>query len=282
MEILCYANSAQSNFFGARNFNSRQQTLFSFILVKCVGLIFTVTLIAILMITQPAYAQVTIPENAQPSEYGSGWQCKPGFRKERDACLAILQPANAYLTGNSYNKGWACRRGFIEENDTCRPLLIPDNAYLDVSGRRWNCNRGYEDQDNGGCNLIIVPENGYLNKSGNGWDCKALFRKAYDTCKPITVPDNAFSAPTSYGSGWKCHYGYLEAKGRCDLINVPEHGFLTGDPYYDGWRCKRGYKRNLNVCIEIILPENAHLDYSGRDWECDKPFRKNGSTCRIE
>lgn len=277
MKTSCFTEGTPSKYFRVRKHNFRRQKSFSFLPVK-----FTTMLIAMLMLTPSANAQVTIPENAQSNEYGSGWQCKSGFRKEGDACVAIVLPSNAYLTGFSYNKGWACRRGFVEDGDVCLPLSIPANAYLDASGRRWTCNRGYEDNDKGVCALIVVPEHGHLNKNGNGWDCKALFRKTYDSCDPINVPENAFLAPTSYGPGWKCHYGYLEANGRCDLINVSEHGFLTGDPYGDGWSCKRGYKRNQKICVEIIMPQNAHLDYSGNDWECDKPFRKNGSACRIE
>jgi len=31
----------------------------------------------------------------------------------------------------------------------------------------------------------------------------------------------------------------------------------------------------------IDIPENAHLDYSGRDWECDPPYRRRQNNCAL-
>jgi hypothetical protein len=28
-----------------------------------------------------------------------------------------------------------------------------------------------------------------------------------------------------------------------------------------------------------VLPENAHLGYSGTDWDCNKPYRKRAESC---
>ena len=34
-----------------------------------------------------------------------------------------------------------------------------------------------------------------------------------------------------------------------------------------------------NKCAEITVPENAHLDFGGNDWECDKPYSKRSGRC---
>ncbi len=31
----------------------------------------------------------------------------------------------------------------------------------------------------------------------------------------------------------------------------------------------------------IDIPENAHLDYSGRDWECAPPYRRRQNNCAL-
>jgi hypothetical protein len=39
-----------------------------------------------------------VPANAQAKQYGSGWECKLGFRRDGAACVAIKLPANAFRT----------------------------------------------------------------------------------------------------------------------------------------------------------------------------------------
>jgi hypothetical protein len=29
------------------------------------------------------------------------------------------------------------------------------------------------------------------------------------------------------------------------------------------------------------MPANAHLDYSGNDWECNRPYRKQQEKCAL-
>jgi hypothetical protein len=29
----------------------------------------------------------------------------------------------------------------------------------------------------------------------------------------------------------------------------------------------------------LDIPENAHIDYSGNDWECNEPYRKRQGRC---
>ena len=49
-------------------------------------------------VSKPDIAKA-IPANAQPKPYGSGWECKPGFRQGGTACAVIKQPENAYPDG---------------------------------------------------------------------------------------------------------------------------------------------------------------------------------------
>lgn len=49
----------------------------------------------------PAFAQVStapMPAHAQPKSYGEGWECDRGYRREDDACLAVILPENAFAT----------------------------------------------------------------------------------------------------------------------------------------------------------------------------------------
>jgi len=50
-------------------------------------------------------------------------------------------PDNARLNGSSYGSGWDCKRGFREVDDACEPLQLPENAHIDYSGNDWDCNR---------------------------------------------------------------------------------------------------------------------------------------------
>jgi hypothetical protein len=49
-----------------------------------------------------------VPTNARANQFGSGWECKPGFRQEGAACAAIKLPENAYLSDDSFGPGRAC------------------------------------------------------------------------------------------------------------------------------------------------------------------------------
>ena len=65
----------------------------------------------------------------------------------------------------------------------------------------------------------------------------------------------------------------------CVAIAVPPNGYLTGAPYGSGWKCERGYRAADEVCDDLKLPQNAHVDYSGNDWDCNPPYRKQQGKC---
>jgi hypothetical protein len=42
-----------------------------------------------------------VPVNAQAKPYGTGWECKRGFRQDGVACVAIKLPENTYPSETS-------------------------------------------------------------------------------------------------------------------------------------------------------------------------------------
>ncbi|MCF7990939.1 MAG: peptidoglycan-binding protein [Thiohalocapsa sp.] len=45
------------------------------------------------------------------------------------------------------------------------------------------------------------------------------------------------------------------------------------------WECDRGFRQVGNECRRIRMPANSHIDYTGRDWECDRGFRQVNNEC---
>jgi hypothetical protein len=221
-----------------------------------------------------------IPKNASAKSYGSGWTCDRGYRAINGGCAAVLVPANAYPIDTSYGRGWECKRGYREVDETCAAIKVPLNGYLEAPGDGWACDRGHREV-NGTCATIKVPPNGYLVDAsyGAGWKCDRGYRAAGDNCVAIKVPENGYFVESSYGPGWKCDRGYRAANDACVAVKVPENGYFVDASYGPGWRCRRGHRANNGACIALKLPDNAHIDYSGNDWECDKPYRNQRDKC---
>ena len=156
---------------------------------------------------------------------------------------------------------------------------IPENATAKNYGDGWNCNQGYR-ESKGLCLAIKVPANAYLtNKSyGQGWKCKRSFREANNTCNHIKVPNNGYLDYT--GVIVKCDRGYLMVNKNCEAIKVPANGYLRSTSSHGpGWTCDRGYRVDKGACIALKVPENAHIGYSGKEWECNKPYIKKQNNC---
>ena len=110
-----------------------------------------------------------VPVNAQAKPYGTGWECKRGFRQDGVACITIKLPENAYLSDTSYQSGWECKRGYKSDGNSCVAVKVPQNAYLSgLYGDGWECERGYQ-KTRAGCFPVLVPKNGYLIESFRGW-----------------------------------------------------------------------------------------------------------------
>jgi hypothetical protein len=101
-----------------------------------------------------------VPANAQAKQYGSGWECKPGFRRDGAGCATIKLPANAYLSDDTYGPGWACKREYKADGNSCVAVKLPQNAYFAGSSYYdWECERGFR-KAGASCVVVIVPKNG--------------------------------------------------------------------------------------------------------------------------
>jgi len=113
----------------------------------------TQTYLAILVLMLPSllFAE-SIPENAHPNIYGTGWECNSGY----------------------YRSGQRCER-----------VIVPENAHINIMGNGWECNSGYH-RSGQRCERVIVPENAHINITGNGWECDTGFKNINNACIPMT------------------------------------------------------------------------------------------------
>jgi hypothetical protein len=65
----------------------------------------------------------------------------------------------------------------------------------------------------------------------------------------------------------------------CVIVEVPASGYLVDAEYGAGWECSRGYRKAGARCVAVQVPQHGHLDYSGNDWECDRPYSKRRDSC---
>jgi hypothetical protein len=192
-----------------------------------------------------------IPENAYATgrSYGSGWACRRGYEEAGGtSCEAIPVPEHAFLRSSGYD--WQCDRGYRQDRETCVPIVLPDNAYLtdDTSGSGWTCERGFT-ASSGGCVAIAVPENGYLTNAeyGGEWVCERGFFEVDGRCDPVALPANAFLDPESYGPGWRCERGFAPADNACVPIDLPANAHL--DLSGNRWRCDRSFQLLDGECV---------------------------------
>lgn len=200
---------------------------------------------------EPVFSEspaASAPENAHWKRYSDGWECDPSFRADGDMCIAVAVPQNAYPTNRTYGSGWECLHGFVEAGGvSCAEVVVPEGGYLDLSGRRWNCLRGFRKID-GSCQKIVLPEHSYL--TGN-----------------------------THGPAWRCTHGF-EAKGEtCVAIVIPEHAFLNTSTLGRRWTCERGYAASGDHCSRLDPPPNAHIDRTGNGWACNKNFQRKMDRC---
>ena len=66
------------------------------------------------------------------------------------------RPQNSHKS--RYGDRWECNRGYREENDTCAKIMVPDNAFLDRHGKNWVCDRGFSKKGSR-CQKITLPQN---------------------------------------------------------------------------------------------------------------------------
>lgn len=135
-----------------------------------------------------------------------------------------------------------------------------------------------------------IPENSHSKSYSGGWDCDRGYRAANAACVAIKVPANAYlTSSISSGSAWKCNRGFrrTDATGfrqfdaTCVAIAVPANGYLVDASYGPGWKCDRGYRVVDGACAAIMMPENAHIDFSGSDWDCNRPYQRQRDECTL-
>jgi len=242
------------------------------------------SILAVLLLALPAVAQTAatpMPPNASAKSYGDGWECDIGYRRNAEACAAVVVPANAYDTQRAYGLGWACLRGFRVTDDlSCAAVAVPDGAFLDPSGDRWRCLRGYRKIDEG-CQEVVLPANSYLSETsyGSEWVCNRGFEASGEICVAIAVPENGYLNTASYGQPWNCERGFFAKGDLCVAVAVPENGYFDDATYGSGWKCSRGFAASGDTCNAIVLPQNAHLDRSGNRWACDMNFQRSKGQC---
>ncbi len=157
---------------------------------------------------------------------------------------------------------------------------VPENASVKSYGDGWRCNPGYRENE-GGCAAIKVPDNAYpTNKTyGNGWLCKHGYRETNNTCMLIMVPENGYIDYS--GLRVKCDRGYLMLDDVCVEIKVPANAYLKESYYGPGWICERGYQAVKGACVALSIPVNAHIRFSGRAWDCNKPYIERRGSCYL-
>ena len=128
-----------------------------------------------------------------------------------------------------------------------------------------------------------IPENSHSKSYGGGWECDREYRAVDETCVAVIVPADAYpTSSISSGTAWECNRGFrrTDATGfrqfdaTCVAIAVPANGYLVDASYGPGWECDRGYSVVDGACAAIMMPENAHIDFSGNDWDLQPPFSK--------
>ena len=124
------------------------------------------------------------------------------------------------------------------------------------------------------------PANAHTKPYASGWECG--FQKIGESCQVIRVPAHGYLAANTYGTGWECDRGFRAKDSTCEPVKVPENGYFVENSAGLGWTCERGYKKLGASCKAIDLPKNAHLDYSGNDWECDRPYTRRQDQCAVQ
>ena len=189
-------------------------------------------------LTQPT---VDVPEHATLDYSGRAWECKRGYRRADNECIAVALPVNATLDYSGH--AWECKRGYRRSGTECVVVPMPAHATLDYSGHAWECKRGYRRSGNE-CVVVPVPANATLDYSGRAWECKHGYRLAGTECVLVLLPANA-------------------------AIDYSGHA----------WECKRGYRRSGTECVVVPMPANTTWDYSGQVWECEYGYRRVGAAC---
>lgn len=232
-------------------------------------------------LAQPA-TLTPLPVHTTPHMSASGETCDQGFRSAGTGCQPIVVPNNAYLADHGLGRGWECAYGYRLEKNACVRVVPPDHGFVTgFAGDQWTCERTYV-RVSDRCVPLKLPRNAIATSrhSASGWTCERGYLENDGRCERIVVPPNAYLDTTS-PSGWSCERGYRVSANQCWQIVVPPHGYLSSAYGGPGFECERGYRATDVACVAVTLPANAHLDYSGNDWDCNRPYRRDQNGCEL-
>ena len=91
--------------------------------------------------------------------------------------------------------------------------------------------------------------------------------------EPVEPSQPSQSRPSHYSSPTVRHNEAPAKQGNW----LPEHAQL--DYSRRNWECVRGYRRTGDTCSQVTLPRHAKLDFFGHNWECERGFRKVADNC---
>ena len=111
-------------------------------------------------------------------------------------------------------------------------------------------------------------------------DAVKAFQRTADITQDGWIDQNLLSvlrrvASQRSGSPPKVESRPAQETRRSSGIPANAHIDYTGR----NWECDRGFRPVGNECVRVSMPQNAHIDYTGRNWECDRGFRSIGNEC---
>ena len=227
-------------------------------------------------------ANALVPAHATARGVGGGWSCDRGFRAVGTACQPVSVPSNAYLEDRGIGRGWECAYGFRFEKDACTPVVPPEHGFVTgFAGDQWSCERTFV-RDGDHCVKMRLPANAISTSrySTSGWTCERGYLENDGRCERIVIPPHAYLDTTS-PAGWTCERGYRFSADHCQQIVVPANGYSSSAYGGPGFECERGYRANDVACVALTVPSNAHLDHSGNDWDCNRPYRRQQGGCEL-
>ncbi len=71
--------------------------------------------------------------------------------------------------------------------------------------------------------------------------------------------------------------GFSVGSAERDAVELPPNAHL--DRSGRGWECDRGYRKSDDTCVAVEVPPNAYLDSYAENWKCKRGYRKSGNSC---
>ena len=146
-------------------------------------------------------------------------------------------------------------------------------------GRGWECDRGYR-QANEACAVVEVPPQRLPGFPRARLGVRARLRAS----RPVMRRNQATCERLSGGLlrprlGVRSRIS-SQLTTHAPWSQVPPNAFL--DSRGRDWECDRGYRKADQSCVAVKLPANAYLDSSGDRWKCERGYGKRRVVLAIE